>query len=62
MALEELRVLYLYPKEARSRLPQAARRRVSKSTLTVTHFFHQGHLSFNKPIPPDSAEVFKWGK
>jgi hypothetical protein len=36
--LEELRVLHLHPKEVRSRLSQAARRRVSKPTPTVIYF------------------------
>jgi hypothetical protein len=34
MALEELRVLHLHPK-----FPQAVRRRLSRPTPTVTHFF-----------------------
>jgi hypothetical protein len=37
MVLEELRVLHLILK--------TARRKVSKPTLTVTHFLQQGHTS-----------------
>jgi hypothetical protein len=44
MVLGELRVLHLVLKAKKSRLAhQAARRRVSKSTPTVTHFLQQGH-------------------
>jgi len=37
MVLEELRILHL--------APQAARRKLSKPTLTLTHFLQQGHTS-----------------
>jgi hypothetical protein len=42
MVLAELRVLHLHLKEAREH-PQAARRKISKSIPTVTHFLQQGH-------------------
>jgi hypothetical protein len=50
--LEELRVLHFYLKEVRTDYPQAARKRVSKPTPTVTYFLQQGHTSFNKTTPP----------
>jgi hypothetical protein len=31
---------------------QVSRKRVSKLTLTVTHFLQQGHTSSNKATPP----------
>ena len=39
---------------------QASRRRVSKSTPTVTHFLQQGQTYSNKVIPPNSASP--WAK
>jgi hypothetical protein len=58
MVLEELRVLHLHPKEARSRLFQVARS-VSKPIPTVTHFLQQSHTYFNKATP-DSGTL--WAK
>ena len=56
MALEELRVLHLVlKKQEKTTVFQAARRRVSKPTPTVTHFLQQGHTYSNKAIPPNSA-------
>jgi hypothetical protein len=50
-----------WPKGSQERtIFQAARRRVSKSTLTVTHFLQQGHTHFNKATPPNSATP--WAK
>jgi hypothetical protein len=57
MVLEELRVLHLHSKEARSRL---ARRTVLKPTLIVTHFLPQGHTFSNQATPPNS--VIPWAK
>jgi hypothetical protein len=34
---------------------EATRKRVSKPTPTVTHFFQQGHTYSNKATPPNSA-------
>jgi hypothetical protein len=34
---------------------QATRKRVSKPTSTVIHFFQQGHTYSRKAIPPNSA-------
>jgi hypothetical protein len=52
MAVEELRVLHLVPKANRRRLaPQAARRRISKPTPTVTHFLQQGGVGDNNTTP-----------
>jgi hypothetical protein len=45
MVQEDLRLLHLVPKANRRDCPQAARRRVSKPTPTVTHFSQQGHTS-----------------
>jgi hypothetical protein len=59
-ALEELRVLHLVPKANRRLTPQAARRRVSKPTPTVTHFLQQGHTYSNKTSPLNSAAP--WAK
>jgi hypothetical protein len=41
---KKLRVLCLNLTEARRAIFQAVRRRVSKPTLTVTHFLQQGHI------------------
>jgi hypothetical protein len=49
--LEELRVQHLVPKA--NDCFQEGRRRVSKSTSTVTHFFQEGHTY--KFTPPNSA-------
>ena len=52
MALEELRVLHLVlKKQEKTTVFQAARRRVSKPTPTVTHFLQQGHTCSNKATP-----------
>jgi hypothetical protein len=45
MVLEELRILDLYLKEAKSRLPPGSYKEVSKPTPTVMHFLQQGHTS-----------------
>jgi hypothetical protein len=52
--LDELRVLHLVSKSNR-RLSHKARRRVSKSILTVTHFLQNTHTYSNKASPPNSA-------
>jgi hypothetical protein len=48
MVLEEIRFLHIVPKVNRRLSFQAARRRVSKPTLTVIHFLQQGHSYSNK--------------
>jgi hypothetical protein len=53
MMLEELRVQHVHQKE--TRCLQAARRKVSKPTPTMTHFLQQGHTSSNKATPSNGA-------
>lgn len=46
LGMEELRVLHLDPKVAREKIvSQAAKKRVSKPSPTVTHILQQGHTS-----------------
>lgn len=53
MVQAELRVLYLHPKEAKEQTVfQEARRKVSKPTLSFTHFLQQGYTYYNKTTPP----------
>ena len=53
--LVEPRVLHLHKRKPGSDCFQAARRRVSKPTLTVTPFLQQGHTYLNKATPPNRA-------
>jgi hypothetical protein len=54
MVQEELRVLHLHLKAAKTGF-QAIRTRVLKPTPTVTHFLQLGHTYSNKVISPNSA-------
>ena len=52
-AMEELRVLHLFPKANGRRLPPMCLE--GGSTHTVTHFLQQGHTYSNKATLPNSA-------
>jgi hypothetical protein len=55
MAQEELRALSCSKDKQEKTGFQAARRKVSKSTHTVTHVFQEGHTYSNKVTLPNNT-------